>query len=580
MNKRKYPKKIQYYICPFLLFLFLCSGVQAQTPSGKEMSNEKAQSLMLSSKASLLPDSLISAKAHHDLMAIQLDSTNVAALVELSHIYTLIGNLNQAISYAQRAYDESGKDEYTGSTLMSLAMRMGNADLAAKIGEELLERKPENLKLLQNLSSVYMAQKRSDKAIEMLQRLNELVGDNAELTYNIAKVLAETGKEEDIQKAMDLLKNYVQRHPLDSQAYISLLAFLSEHDLSNEALELLNTMPKKQQELPHMQFIKSTVYAQLGEYPNAAKSFFNAAKMEGSTPELMEATLDRLSTFATKGGSSFYNAFIPVLEKLVKEYDASANLEVYLAQMFFSNGNETKGKALFEQMVTEKAKTPDPYLFLAQKALESKDFDKLETICDTAIEVLPARAEFYIYKAISLTQKDQNEAALSVIEQAREAVNPAEPLFAQILLIQADLLNELGKVKEAVEVYEKAYIFMPNDANMLNNYAYALATGGGDLEKAEELASKAVKLKPSEGTILDTYAWVLYLRGNYSLAKIYIESAIRNSEEPSATLHEHRGDILIQLEENDSAIEAWQKAIELGGDKKALEKKIKKAKAK
>jgi len=70
---------------------------------------------------------------------------------------------------------------------------------------------------------------------------------------------------------------------------------------------------------------------------------------------------------------------------------------------------------------------------------------------------------------------------------------------------------------------------------------------------------------------------VLYEQGSYTLAKIYIERAIENSEEDdlSAEVVEHYGDVLFQTGEKEKALEQWKKAKELGGDSPELDKKIK-----
>ena len=79
---------------------------------------------------------------------------------------------------------------------------------------------------------------------------------------------------------------------------------------------------------------------------------------------------------------------------------------------------------------------------------------------------------------------------------------------------------------------------------------------------------------PENPTYLDTYAWVLFKKGEYKLARFYMESAIKNGAEENATLLEHYGDILFKLQQAEEALKYWQKAMELGGGSKILERKI------
>jgi tetratricopeptide (TPR) repeat protein len=79
---------------------------------------------------------------------------------------------------------------------------------------------------------------------------------------------------------------------------------------------------------------------------------------------------------------------------------------------------------------------------------------------------------------------------------------------------------------------------------------------------------------PDNPTYLDTHAWVLFKKGDFSLAKFYMKSALDNGGEENPTLLEHYGDILIKMEETNEALKYWQKAIEFGGDSNLLERKI------
>ena len=78
--------------------------------------------------------------------------------------------------------------------------------------------------------------------------------------------------------------------------------------------------------------------------------------------------------------------------------------------------------------------------------------------------------------------------------------------------------------------------------------------------------------------ILDTHAWVLFKKGNYTLAKFYMESAINNGGENNPTLLEHYGDILFMLEKLEEASQFWEKAKNNGGSSEVLKRKIREQK--
>jgi len=111
---------------------------------------------------------------------------------------------------------------------------------------------------------------------------------------------------------------------------------------------------------------------------------------------------------------------------------------------------------------------------------------------------------------------------------------------------------------------------------VMNNYAYYLSLEKLELKKAEKMSAKTVELEPKNSTYLDTYAWILYQQGSYSLAKFYIERAIDNlsKEVEKGEVLEHYGDILWMSNQDEKALEMWQKSLDAGNKTDKLKLKI------
>ncbi len=121
-------------------------------------------------------------------------------------------------------------------------------------------------------------------------------------------------------------------------------------------------------------------------------------------------------------------------------------------------------------------------------------------------------------------------------------------------------------------------MYNPENAGVLNNYAYYLSLENQQLDKAERMALKANELSPSNPTYLDTYAWVLYKKGSYNDALIQMEKALKLENNPSGTELEHYGDILYMLNKKTEALEYWKKAQQAGDASDLLPQKIKEGK--
>jgi predicted negative regulator of RcsB-dependent stress response len=65
------------------------------------------------------------------------------------------------------------------------------------------------------------------------------------------------------------------------------------------------------------------------------------------------------------------------------------------------------------------------------------------------------------------------------------------------------------------------------------------------------------------------------MRKDYTLAKFYMESAIKNGGDKNGVIVEHYGDILFMMGQKEKAMEQWKKAQETGDFSEFLVEKIK-----
>lgn len=131
---------------------------------------------------------------------------------------------------------------------------------------------------------------------------------------------------------------------------------------------------------------------------------------------------------------------------------------------------------------------------------------------------------------------------------------------------------------EAYAAYDSALVYNPSNIGALNNYAYYLSVERRNLDKAEEMSYKTVKAEPDNATYLDTYAWILFEKGNYAEARLYIDDAMKSDGGKSDVIVEHCGDIYYMTGDVDKALEYWNQALKIGSKSRTLQEKIRKKK--
>ena len=108
-------------------------------------------------------------------------------------------------------------------------------------------------------------------------------------------------------------------------------------------------------------------------------------------------------------------------------------------------------------------------------------------------------------------------------------------------LYRLDILERHNmSLDERYKTYEQILDFTPGNLSVLNNYAWMLATHGGDLRKAETMSMQTIKEDPTNPVFLDTYAWILHLQGKDDLALFYLNKALWNANsETKSEIEQH-----------------------------------------
>lgn len=107
-----------------------------------------------------------------------------------------------------------------------------------------------------------------------------------------------------------------------------------------------------------------------------------------------------------------------------------------------------------------------------------------------------------------------------------------DPNNLRFMLFKLELMEQTGaKGKELIAMYKKILSIDPYNLLVLNNYAYYIATHGGDLNEAEQMSAITIREDANNPVYLDTYGWILHLKGKDDLALFYLNRALSNSKD-------------------------------------------------
>ena len=137
------------------------------------------------------------------------------------------------------------------------------------------------------------------------------------------------------------------------------------------------------------------------------------------------------------------------------------------------------------------------------------------------------------------------------------------------LEIKSDLFYRRGASNERMGNYEEADRDMllsleidPEDAYVLNYLAYSWLERDHKIKEAMEMLEKAYSLKENDPYIIDSIGWAYYLTDDYVKAETYLKRAVELMPD-DAIVNDHYGDILWKLGRKIQARYFWKSVFKM-----------------
>lgn len=177
----------------------------------------------------------------------------------------------------------------------------------------------------------------------------------------------------------------------------------------------------------------------------------------------------------------------------------------------------------------------------------------------------PAQAfEVLEYKAQILQIMGRPDDALAVYGQALQF----KPAAVDLLLARGALLEQEGRIREALADLERAVAIAPEDPGAANAYGYILANRAGRARDAWGHVRRAYEIQPQSAPIQDSVGWTLFKLGRVEEARSHLEEALDRLPDPE--IASHLADALWKLGDRDAAAELLRSATVAFPDSKPV----------
>ena len=377
----------------------------------------------------------------------------------------------------------------------------------------------------------------------------------------------------EFNKALNELQKLIRQYPTEAKYYGMLGEMYQANDDPKKALEAYNKLLELDPDNGIGLISLARLYKNQGDngkYLEYMRQAFDNPNVEVDTKirHLMNY-IDIVTISEDKRAEA-----LDLAGRLIKAHPDDPKGYAVYGDLLNQSGKKKEALAQYRQALKRSANNFSIWQQTLFMTAEAQQFDSLKTLSQEAIELFPSQPLPYFMNGLALSQLEEYDKALQSLDRALLIGSGNPNLSADIYSTMGDTYHAMGRDVESDSSYEKSLELNPNNAYVLNNYAYYLSLRKENLERAEEMSRRSNDLQPGNPSFLDTYGWILYQQQDYEGAEKWLKEALEAGNGKSPVILEHYGDALFKLNRVDDAVDYWQQALEYGGDKTSLEKKI------
>jgi len=502
----------------------------------------------------------------------------------LAHSYLKQGNDSLARVNMRRAAELQPDNDNYLENVAETYIDQREYDRAIEAYEQLYAHHRDRSDVLELLVRLYNAKKDYPKMLSTIDRMEQADGPSEEISLMRMGIYEQQGDKKNAYRILHALTN---DHPNEPSYKVMLGNWLMQHDRKSEAYNWFKSALEDDKQNEFALNSLYDYYRSMGDDTKARQLrdnilFSPQTDIKTKLSMLQQAIRENEQE---QGGDS--TAVLALFDKIMLTTPRNAELSNLKAMyMRVKKMPQDSINAAYAHTLSFEPDNLSARLTLTQNKWEEKKWNEVVDLCDKGIQYTPEELTYYYFMALAYIQQDEDQKAYEACKRGlneidlNKADEPERNMASDMYGIIGDMSYTNQNYDEAFSAYEKAITIYPDNIQVLNNYAYYLSQQNTQLDHAAEMSLRTLKEEPTNATYLDTYAWILFLQKRYDEAKAYVDLTLQNSKNPDKVLLEHAGDIYLMAGDKEKAVSYWKQAIEAGGNKASLERKIKTRKLK
>ncbi len=302
----------------------------------------------------------------------------------------------------------------------------------------------------EDLTSLYMNTQQFDKALTLINELNEKFGKSDKRELYKADILRDS-KYQSSEK-FNLL-DQIKKFPKEESNYISLIYLYSQSNQEEKALEVAQKLEK---EIPTSDWAQVSLFKfhlNNNDGDNAVKAMNIVLPSKKIDSKIKHRMLNEFLIF-TKNNPKYE----PDLDKAISYFDNDKDVKVAkeIGKFNYSKSNWPQAVKYFEMHLKSAEDDVESQILLMQAYTENQQFDVLAKKADNLTQLFPTQPQFYYYAGLANNQLKNYKKAAGFLESGLDFVVDDEALEINFNIQLGEAYTGLGDNAKKEKYFTKA----------------------------------------------------------------------------------------------------------------------------
>jgi len=491
----------------------------------------------------------------------------------MAQIYLMKGNVIEAKKHTIEAAIKDEDNIFYRIELAYMYREFNDFETSAEIFEQLISERPSSSKYYLEASSSWYQGRNLQRAIQVLDRLDDAMGISIETCLKKHQWYMELGNHKEAEKELVKSNN---KAPDNQYIIANFVDFYFRTGQTDKAISKLKTLvelnPKNGKGL-----ILLGEYAYDNDDTEQAKEYFlRAIRSESlNAPETIKSLQFLI-----------YHKDSPLIEEGLanaeKSYLDNDTVMEFIGDYYMEIQDFEKALLIYENTLEANPNSYRIWEKVLNAHYDNQQWNSLILKAKKAIKIFPLKTIPYYMLSVAYNQTKQYRLANQAAQEGVDMIGMVAP--GKNKIIQADLLGQMGESNFGLHQYEEAkgnYLkaieeVLPGEENeyLKFNFCFRLYEHNKELDLAIEILNEMLlTTKTDNFDLLLLKGDIYFKKENFKEALVVFDKLNMDYKE-NPLVYERIGDVKAKLNNLKEALEYWKEAQKLGSTNAILQKKI------